>query len=286
MKTRLFHIFGNNPLGREALLQAVSFCQAVNGSLIIFIPKHKKCLMNFENDTVKLDLDGSYFKSPETAVKNVIQLTQKKGVTARFLEPENHTEAEPPTIKPNFHFMCCPRSISDLPAKMALGNIGPGVKRIVNSARFPVLLTSPAFKEWQSIAIFFEGSIHSVNALKLGLRISRVSGLAVEMFTQKENVPQTSYEDVIEKNDLKKDINRRVNNWTMFSKGSFEENLYQVPHDALVVLGAFGNRSFKDLVFGSKLEKIQSTLPNDLMLAGPNYTEPKSSMPSWFPSLE
>jgi hypothetical protein len=51
-----------------------------------------------------------------------------------------------PDIQPNFDFMTCPRTISYLSSKIGLGYSGLRVRRIVNSARLPVLLSSPAFK--------------------------------------------------------------------------------------------------------------------------------------------
>jgi nucleotide-binding universal stress UspA family protein len=45
-----------------------------------------------------------------------------------------------------------------------------------------------------------------------------------------------------------------------------------VPHDALVILGAYGHGLIRNLVFGSKMENIQSTIPNNLLIVGPNYT--------------
>jgi hypothetical protein len=229
--------------------------------------------MYLENNIVQIDLDKSYLTSPETAVKHAMELVKKMGITARFLELENFFASRLPDIKPNFDFMCCPRSISDLSSKIGLGYIGPKVRHIVNSAQFPILLTSPAFKKWQNIAVFFGGSVNAVNALKLGLRISKISGFSVDVFTLRKNATRESYEKVVEKNNLKEEMNRRVNKWHIFERGSFEENLYHVPHDALVVLGAFGHSLLKDIVFGNKMEKIQSTLPNNLLIAGPSYTE-------------
>ena len=273
MTNQMFHIFRNNPQGRETLLQSLYFCKAVETSLVIYIPKHKKFLMYFENDIVQVDLDRSYLTSPNTAKKHAIEQVKKMRIKAIFLEFKNYSASKLPEILPNFDFMCCPRSISDLSSKIGIGYIGPGVRHIVNSARFPILLTSPAFKEWQSIAVFFGGSVNAINALKLGLRISRVSRLPLEVFTQMEKATRESYEKVIEKNNLKKEMSRRVNKWHIFERGNFEENLYQVPHDALVVLGAFGQNLLKNIVFGNKMEKIQSNLPNNLLIAGPNYKE-------------
>jgi hypothetical protein len=269
---RLFHIFRNTPQGRETLLQSLYFCKAVETSLVIYIPKNKKFLMYFENNIVQVDLEKSYLSSSETAIKHAIELVKEMGITARFLELENHSASKLPNIKPNFDFMCCPRSISDLSSKIGLGYIGPKVRHIVNSAPFPILLTSQVFKEWQSIAVFFQGSINSVNALKLGLRISRVSGFSVDVFTLKKNATRKSYEKVIEKNNLTKEMNHRVSKWHIFESGSFEENLYQVPHDALVILGASGQHRLKDIVFGNRMEKILSTLPNNLLITGPHYS--------------
>jgi nucleotide-binding universal stress UspA family protein len=45
-----------------------------------------------------------------------------------------------------------------------------------------------------------------------------------------------------------------------------------VPHNALVIMGAFGHGLIRDLVFGSKMEKIQSTISNNLLVVGPHYT--------------
>lgn len=228
--------------------------------------------MYFDNNIVQVDLDKSYLKSPETAVKHAIELIKQMGINARFFELENYSTSKLPDIKPNFDFMCCPRCISDLSSKIGLGYIGPKVRQIVNSAHFPVLLTSPTFKEWQSIAVFFGESVNAVNALKLGLRISKVSGFSVDVFTLRKNSTRESYEKVIEKNNLKKETNRRVNNWRIIEKRGFKENLYQVPHNALVILSASGHIRLKDIVFGNKMEKIQSTLPNNLLIAGPHYT--------------
>ena len=273
MAARLFHVFRNNPFGRETLLQSICFCKKVGASLIIYIPKHKKFSMHFENDIVQIVLDDSYLTSPDTALKNTTEVAEKMGIRARFLDPKHYTTSILPDIQPDFDFMTCPRCISDLSSKIGLGYLGPRVRRIIETARFPVLITSPAYKKWERLSVFFDGSLNGVNALKLGLRINRVSGFSVDVFTLRKNATRESYEKVIEKNNLKKETNRRVNKWLIFEKEDFEENLYQVPHNALVILGSSGQNRLKDIVFGNVMEKIQSALPNNLLITGPNYTE-------------
>ena len=271
MEAQLFHIFRNNPFGRETLLQSIYFCKKLGASPVVYIPKFTKFLMYFDNDVVQVDLDGSYLSSPDTALAHATELLEQGGLSARFFEPKHFTATTLPDIHTDFDYMACPRSISDLSTKIGLGYIGPKVRRIVSSARFPVLITSSVYKEWDRIAVFFGGSENAVNALKLGFRISRESGLPLDVFTYVGKVSLESYQQVIKDENLEKEMDYFVNRWHIFEKGSFEENLYEVPHNALVILGAYGHGLIKNLVFGSKMEKIQSSISNNLLIVGPNY---------------
>ena len=272
MENRLLHIFRNNPFGRETLLQSIYFCNNVGASPVIYIPKTTKFLMYFDNDVVQVDLDKSYLISPETALKRATELIEQKGISARFLDPKHFTASTLPDIHTNFDYMCCPRSVSDMSSKIGLGYIGPRVRRIVNSARFPVLITSPVYKEWKSIAVFFGGSANAIKALRLGFHIARTSGLQLDVFTQTEKFSKEDYQQIIKDRNLEAEMDLYVKQWHFFENRIFEENLYDVPHDALVILGAYGHGVIRTLVFGSKMEKIQSTISNNLLIAGPNYT--------------
>ena len=272
MDKQLFHIFRNTPLGRETLLQSIYFCNQVGASPVVYIPKHTKFLMYFDNDVVQIDLDESYLTAPKTARSHATELLTQGAIKPRFLAPKNFTASTLPDIPTHFDIMCCPRSISDLSSKIGLGYIGPRVRRIVKSAHFPVLITSPAYKEWHSIMVFFGGSANAVRALRLGLQISRLTGMPLDIFTQVEKGQLKKYEQVIENENLQEDIARQVNQWHKFTKGKFEESLYAVPHDALVVLGAYGHGLIRDIIFGSKMEIIQSMITNNLLISGPKYT--------------
>jgi len=272
MDHQLLHIFRNTPMGRETLLQSIYFCKKVGASPVIYVPKSTKFLMYFENDVVQIDLDSSYLTAPDTAIAHATELVKQGELNVRFLEPKHYTASTLPDIPTAFDYMCCPRSVSDLASKIGLGYIGPRVRRIVRSARFPVLITSPVFKAWKSISVFFGGSANAVNALRLGFNISRVSGMPLDVFTQVENRSPESYLQIVKDENLEEEMDRYVNDWHFFENKVFEENLYDVPHDALVVLGAFGHGVIRNFVFGSKMEKIQSTVSNSLLIAGPNYT--------------
>ena len=272
MENRLLHIFRNNPFGRETLLQSIYFCNKVGASPVIYIPKTTKFLMYFDNDVVQVDLDKSYLISPETALKRATELVEQGGISARFLDPKHFTASTLPDIHTNFDYMCCPRSISDMSSKIGLGYIGPRVRRIVKSARFPVLITSPVYKEWKSIAVFFGGSANAIKALRLGFHIARASGIQLDVFTQTEKFSKEDYQQMIKDRNIEEEMDLYVKQWHFFENRVFEENLYDVPHDALVILGAYGHGVIRNIVFGSKMEKIQSTISNNLLIAGPNYT--------------
>ena len=272
MENRLLHIFRNNPFGRETLLQSIYFCNKVGASPVIYIPKTTKFLMYFDNDVVQVDLDKSYLISPETAIQRATELVEQGGISARFLDPKHFTASTLPDIHTNFDYMCCPRSISDMSSKIGLGYIGPRVRRIVRSARFPVLITSPVYKEWKSISVFFGGSANAIKALRLGFHIARASGIQLDVFTQTEKFSKEDYRQMIKDRNLEEEMDLYVKQWHFFENRVFEENLYDVPHDALVILGAFGHGVIRNFVFGSKMEKIQSTISNNLLIAGPNYT--------------
>ncbi|MGD8541004.1 MAG: universal stress protein [Desulfobacteraceae bacterium] len=272
METRLFHIFRNTPLGRETLLQSLYFCQKMGTSLLIYIPQHTKFLMYFENDVVQVDLDSSYLTAPHSARRHAEELAEGCGIVPSFFEPKHFTASTLPDIPTHFEFMCCPRSISDLHSKIGLGYIGPRVRRIVKSARFPVLMTSGAHKEWQRVAVFFGGSANAVKALRLGLRIGQKTGCPLDVFTQVEKGDEKDYRAAVASAGLEAAVADRVQRWRFFKEGGFEENLYEVPHDALLIVGAFGHGVIRDVVFGSMMEKIQSIMPNNFLIAGPHYT--------------
>lgn len=216
MENRLLHIFRNNPFGRETLLQSIYFCKKVGAFPVIYIPKTTKFLMYFDNDVVQVDLDKSYLSSPDTALKHATELVEQGGMNARFLDPKHFTASTLPDIHTNFDYMCCPRSVSDMSSKIGLGYIGPRVRRIVRSARFPVLITSPVFKEWNSIAVFFGGSSNAIKALRLGFHIARVSGFNLDIFTQTEKFSKEDYQQMIKDRNLEKEMDLYVNQWHFF----------------------------------------------------------------------
>ena len=274
MRNQLFHVFRNTPFGRETLMQSIYFCKMTKTSLKVYIPKHPQFLMYFENEIVTVDLDRSFLKSPKTAREHAESIIKAGGLEPSFLTPKRFTASTLPDIPVNFKYMCCPRSISDLSTKISLGFIGPRVRVIIKNATFPVLIPTPVYKEWRSIMVFFGGSANAINAFRLGKRISQASGFPLRIFTQREKkLNQEDYRKILKENMVFDDLERGGVEWIFFEKGEFRENLYAVPHDALVVIGAYGHGLLKELAFGSMMEEVQTVLPNSMLIVGPKYVE-------------
>lgn len=269
MNYKLLHIFRNTPFGRETFLQSLYFCKTINAFPVVYIPKSDKFLMYFSNDAVQVDLDHSYLTSPDTAKAHTEALFDEMGIKPMFYEPKNFTASSLPDISTNFDYLCCPRSVSDLSSKIGLGHIGPRVRRIIKHATFPILITSPVFKPWKSISVFFGGSQNALNALKLGVKTAMSSGLDLNIYTLLEKQDEAYYRELIKKEGLADPVSQLSRQWYFYQKQDFDTMLYDVPHNSLIVLGAYGHGIIKDILLGSKMEKIQSTVTNNLLITGP-----------------
>lgn len=270
MERQLLHIFRNTPLGRELLLQSTYFCKTLGIAPVIHIPQHTRFLIYFAFDIVQVDLDNSYLRDQATAADHIREICASQGISEpRFLETETFTAPDLPDLPSHFSFMCCPRSISDLSSKIGLGYIGPKVRHLIQAAPFPVLLGSPVYKPWRSITVFFGGSRNALKALRLGLEVSRLSGLPLDIYTQEGSQTENDYRRVIREEGLDRKLAEKVRDWQIFKSGDFTDNLYQTPHDSLVILGAYGHGVIRELIFGSTMETVQTVLPNNLLIVGP-----------------
>jgi hypothetical protein len=249
-------------------MQSIYFCKTLDLGLTVYIPEAIRFMMYFDFDAVQVDLDRSYLAGPETAEERVRALTADAGQTVSFIQPKNRTASDLPDLPTRFAFMCCPRSVSDATTKIGLGYIGPKVRRIIRSARFPVLMTAAVFKPWASIAVLFGGSESAVNALRTGIQFAERSGFPLDLFIQREQ-PSDFYDRCIDEAGLAKRLARCCRERLEFENGAFDANLYSLPHDALVLSGAYGHSLLRNLLFGSKMEVAQSILTNSMLVSGP-----------------
>lgn len=296
MPDKLLHVFRNTPFGRETLMQSAYFCRRIGAEMSIYIAKQPQFLMYFEFGVVTVDLDRAFLRAPETAREHASEIVDAFSVPYGFFEPSRFTLPDLPDLPAHWDYMCCPRSISDLSSKIGLGHIGSRVRSIVQRARFPVLIPAAAFKQWQSVVCFYGGSANALVALQCARRLSQLCAAPLRVFTQSEGEDQKreekekeeekrgdqkrekeekkraekeSYEEGLRNLSLLESIEAGETEWLYFEGGDFRENLYAIPHDALVVIGAYGHGVAKDLFFGSKMELIQTVLPNPMLIVGP-----------------
>jgi len=271
-RSALFHVYRNTPFGRDTFLQSLHFAQKAHVPLRVYIPKHSQFLMYFPHRAVTVDLSKDFLHDSDTAKYRVEKLAEEHNLPVSFEVPTEFTALSLPDIPVSHKFMCCPRSISDLSTKIGLGYIGPKVRQIINHAAFPVLMPTAVFKEWKRIVVFFGGSNNAVRALETALSLRNECDCPLTLFTKAEGKPKDYYEEVLNKRNLYPLVQGLDDEWLFYEEGQMKELLFNIPSDALVVLGAYGHGHgmFKDMIMGSKMEMIQSVLPNNMLIVGPN----------------
>lgn len=267
MKKNLLHVFRNNPFGRETLLQSAYSCQQLQLSLDVYIPADKKFLFYFGGEVVQVDLDSTYLFAPQTAQKHVEQtLLQQPDLKYQFIRHQSYTGTGLPDLPTDFSLMTCPRSIGGASSRVGLGHIGPKVRKIVQQATFPILIPSAVFKPWQKIVVLYGGSPSAGKALHLAHTIQQRSQKPLQVMSVGD---RALFETMLKEQGLLELIS--AHDWQVLpGKKLDKKHLYQIPHDALVILGAYGHGPIKAL-FGSSMELIQSQLPNPLLIVGPHY---------------
>ena len=163
--------------------------------------------------------------------------------------------------------MVCPRVIGKSVSRIGPGHIGPKVRSIVKHASFPVFIPCACVKPWKRVCAFFGGSDLGVNVNRQSLRLSEQAGAPMTMYTQANGISRADLEKKLRTAGLELGLKQANVDWVFLEAGSLEENLYAVPSDGLVVVGAAGESLMRELVLGSKLETIQKTLPNPLLVA-------------------
>jgi len=270
MKNEILHVFRNTPFGKEAYLQSLYFGKKVGLNVKVYVPQYRQFLMYFPNEVVTVDLDKSFLFAAETARDHARSLADRYGVAISFLEPGEFTASTLPDVPSDFGAMCCPRTISDLSTKIGLGYIGPGVRLIAKNASFPVLIPTPVYKEWASLAVFFGGSKNAIATLRLGYNLRARTGLPLRIFTYVTTKTRNHYETIMRQAGLFAPVESGEIEWLFLENQTLKEALYAVRHDSLAMIGAYGHGVVKEMLFGSMMEQVQTALPNNLLIVGPH----------------
>lgn len=271
MNKPVLHIFRNTPFGRETLLQSAYFCRRLQLPLSIYLPETKRFLLYFDPEVVQVDLDASYLSDPASARRHIDETLALHQLPYKRVKPLSKTASDLPDLPTRFSFMTCPRSISDDTRKIAPGHIGTKVRRIVQRAHFPIYLPAPVYKPWTKLCVLYGGSDNAAGALRLALDLHRRCDAPLQVYSQGERAEleaqlQQQGFDAAQIADL---------DWHFLPDGDIAAQLFEIPHDALVLLGAYGKSGIRETLFGSTMEKVQTGLPNSLMVVGPkcSWTE-------------
>jgi len=269
MTKQAFHVYRNTPLGREILMASGNFCRSIGAHLAVYIPRHPQFLMYFEDNIATVDLDRAFLRDPGTAEEHVKTILEPFGIEYYLYNPAHFTAKSLPEIATTFDYMTCPRSVGSLSTRISLGFIGPRIRSIVLNAPFPILIPPIVWKQWRRVVCFVGGSGYSLHALREAYAVAEASQTPLAIFTQGEKRERELYEKEMREAGLFAPVEEGRVEWRFFEKGEFRTNLFAVPHDALVIAGAYGRSLAKDLLFGSKLELLQTALPYPLMIVGP-----------------
>jgi nucleotide-binding universal stress UspA family protein len=280
METTLLHIFRNSPLGRANLMQSAYFCEKQFGlSLAVYIPETTQFGMDFPGNPLTVRLDASYLAYPSTARSHAQEVLEGFKCRYQFHVPSEEGPGSMPLLPQEWAMMACPRVISDRSSRIGLGHIGPKVRTLVKHAPFPVFIPSMSFTAWTSVRTFFGGSEVGAIAVKEGMAIARLAQVPCTIHTQLQGITKEECDESLSAAGVLDAVSGSGTEWRVYTDGTFEENLYDVPHDSLVVVGAAGHRLIGELMFGSKLESVQATLPNPLVVVGPDCRTPWDRLP-------
>ncbi len=264
MTRPLFHVFRNAPYGRETFLLSAYTCRRLRLPLHIYLPQHPRFLFYFEQDIVQVDLDQSYLRRPETAPDNIKALLQLgPPLETAFVEPTTFTATDLPDLPTDFAIMACPRSMTRASGPVGLGLIGPKVRRIILVAPFPVLIPPGVYKPWTRLTVLYGGSPLAARAVHLGRQLAERSRAPLQIIS-------FGHRDALIRQAKEQDILSILeeHDWLVQPGKPRREELALVPHDALVLLGAYGHGPVRTL-FGSTMEDVQAELPNPLLVVGP-----------------
>lgn len=261
-------------------MQSAYFCSRQFGlSLAAYIPETTQFGMDFGGKPMTIQLDDSYAAYPSTARQHAEQVFAEFKCGGHFFVPGERVSDTMPLLPIDWAVMACPRVISEQSSRIGIGHIGPKVRTLVKQAPFPVLIPSGSFKPWTNVTAFFGGSELGAVAVKEGIAVARLAQVPCVIHTQLDGITREDCEKSLAAAGVLDAVTGRDVEWRVYDSGDFGENLYAVPHDSLVVAGAAGHRLITELVFGSRLEIIQATLPNPLVVVGPDCKTPWDRLP-------
>jgi hypothetical protein len=108
-----------------------------------------------------------------------------------------------------------------------------------------------------------------LQVVNLSVHVARRAKVPLTIYSQLDGATREAYDRSFAQSKLGDNFHHDESRWVTFDSASLDENLHRIPADSLVVVGAAGESLMRELVFGSKLETIQKSLPNPALVVGP-----------------
>ena len=251
MDYKLLHIFRNTPFGRETFLQSLYFCKTIKASPVVYIPKSDKFLFYFSNDVIQVDLDSSYLTDPDTAEDRARALLTEQGIKEIFLTPKNYTASSLPDLPPTLIFYAAPGLSVTCPAKSAWDTSAPRSGGSSSTPPSPYFCPAPC-SSLDKYCRIVRGIRQRRQCPETGSEAFPGIGIPLDIYTLMEGRDQEYYRETAQKQTFWEMAEPRINKWHFWEKDQFDQMLYDIPHDALLVLGAYGHGALKDILFAAK----------------------------------
>ena len=268
---RVLHVFRNTPIGRETLLGALHLCSMTGMQLYLYRPHTPRFTLQFADELIEIPLDASFIRDQRTARRHAEELAAQKRTVIHWVDTHHQLASTMPVIRDDFDLITSPHSIGGPGQDGSAAFVGSGVRRLIRTAHHPVVILPAPLVEWDQISVFFAGSSHAVCALAWARALSKAAGVPYQVLTHDEGKAVANASKALEANGWLKEVQPH---WHILPKGSFENNLWEVPRTSLVVAGAFGSSGVKARLFGSRTELLLSSLVTPFFLVGPNARRP------------
>ncbi|NOZ85308.1 MAG: hypothetical protein GXP49_03410 [Deltaproteobacteria bacterium] len=269
MRDSIIHVFRNTPFGRSSLLQSAYFAELMKVRLEVYIPNERQFIMYFQHSVVTVNLSKGYLRDKDTAEEHVKEVLRNMGADYSFFHAKPCAATGLPEIPTDIRFFAAPRCLMEHPRKAGLGHLGPRVRNIIRNAMFPIFIPALAFRPWKQVTVLFGGSGRSLNAVRLAEEIRQVTELPLSVFTHSKDDDRESYAELLQKAGLEHLADERGANWIFRKDKTFEDALWHLPDDALLVASAFGGSPIKERLLGTRMEQMQNEMPNPMLIIGP-----------------
>jgi hypothetical protein len=268
-KRSMFHLFLNEPYGREHLLQSAYLAKSVDLPLTVCMPRTAQFLMYCNRTVITVRLDSTYLDNIATAESHVRSLLAPFDVKFKLFEPDTVAAGTLPEIPTAWSVMTCPRAVSALPQGLHQKHLGPNPRLLLKHVRFPIFVPCSVALSWRSVSVFVDSTPAGLAAAKIGVEIAHRAELPLAMFevvadgTTRE---QNMVEDVLASMSTLKLARTRSSSSRL---DTWDDALYEIPRDSLVVLGAERRKIWQRLRH-ARSKGLADLLPNPLLVTGYN----------------